>query len=85
MAMISVSDITPLNHNFVKAACTHLRPLPFLCSTEKLKICFVFRCSPTAEATEHSHILNPTYWSQNVLAAPLEDSNLCLWLTKQAK
>lgn len=38
---------------------------------------FLFRMSPTAAATGHSHILNPTHRLQNVfLATPLKES-LC--------
>lgn len=51
--------------------------LTFLCSTEKLKAWVLSRVSPTAEATGHSHILNPAHWLQNVLETTLKDSNLC--------
>lgn len=64
--------LTSLNQIFLEAAWPHVMPLTFFCSTEQLKVCFMFmsRMSPTAEATGHSHNLYPSYWLQNVLATP---------------
>lgn len=42
-------------------------------STETLKICFVFKCRSTVEATGHSH----NFTQSHVLATPLKDLNHC--------